>query len=409
MDAMVRVEEINPRMLSWARENTGLAVKEAAKKLGLRDSAKATAAQKLRALEAGQRVLSHTLLPKAAATYHRPASAFYLPDPPRREERGEDFRAGASAVSARQNATLDALLREVRARQQMLREVLEDEEEARTLSFVGCAKIEDGVSAVAASIRSALGLTHESQKHAESPGRLFASLRIRAEELGVFVLLLGDVGSCHTDISEQIFRGFALADKVAPFVVINDNDAVAARAFTLVHELAHIWVGASGVSGPVRGLSDGVIERFCNDVASEILLPAEAVPDMRHLRDADDQGVLRETDSLATLWNVSQALVAYRFARNGWITPSAASRLFALFAERWRSERRRAKATRSPNDGGGPSYYVVRRHRLGTALLGIVRRALRGEAITHTKAARILGVSAASVEQLLQEPEMRPA
>jgi hypothetical protein len=35
-----------------------------------------------------------------------------------------------------------------------------------------------------------------------------------------------------------VFRGFAPADDLAPFIVINDNDP--AHSFTLLHELVHI-------------------------------------------------------------------------------------------------------------------------------------------------------------------------
>src|SRR4051794_20331137 len=38
-----------------------------------------------------------SVLQKAAAVFRRPLIAFYLPDVPRRGERGEDFRASASA------------------------------------------------------------------------------------------------------------------------------------------------------------------------------------------------------------------------------------------------------------------------------------------------------------------------
>jgi Zn-dependent peptidase ImmA (M78 family) len=75
----------------------------------------------------------------------------------------------------------------------------------------------------------------------------FSFLRSRAEEVGVFVLLKGDLGSHHTAIDLQTFRGFALADPVAPFVVINDQDSKSAWSFTLIHELAHLWLGQTGV------------------------------------------------------------------------------------------------------------------------------------------------------------------
>ncbi len=405
---MPPTEQINHRMLSWARETAGMPVEEAAQRLGLKDSAKASALRKLRALEAGERAPSQTILLRASAAYRRPLIAFYLPEPPRRGDRGEDFRTLTGAVSARENAILDALLRDVRARQRMLRAVLEDEDEASPRPFVASVQIEHGAQTIAAAIRAALGVTAEQQTLAKGSGGLFTLLRGASERIGVYVLLLGDVGSYHSDLSEEVFRGAALADDVAPFVVINDNDAVPARAFTLVHELAHIWIGASGVSGPLQEISDNMIERLCNDVAGEFLLPSTAVPDTSYLRGAPVEVVLRATERVAETWNVSQGAVAYRFVQRNWITADIASALFAFFAERWRTEKQRAKASRTPDDSG-PSYYVVRRNRLGAALLDVVRRALQAEIITHTKASRILGVSPSSVEQLLQDRGMRAA
>ena len=253
---MAQADHINPGMLTWARETAGLSVEEAAKKLCLKDTAKATAVEKLLALEAGQRDPGQTTLQKAVSAYRRPLIAFYMAAPPKRGDRGEDFRTVSGSVSARDNGTLDALLRDVRARQQMLCQVLEDEEEAQRLPFVGSARIEHGAKKVAASLRASLQVTREHQKLAKGPKDLFSLLRSAVERIGVYVLLLGDVGSHHSDIGENVFRGFALADDVAPFIVVNDNDAETARSFTLMHELAHIWLGASGVSGPLQNMPE---------------------------------------------------------------------------------------------------------------------------------------------------------
>jgi Zn-dependent peptidase ImmA (M78 family) len=399
---MAETAQINHRILSWARDTAGLLVEEAAEKLGLKDSAKASAAQKLLDFENGLREPGLTTLLKAASVYRRPLIAFYMAEPPRRGERGEDFRMPSGSVSARDNGTLDALVRDVRARQQMLRQVLEDEEEAQALPFVGAARIEHGAKTVATAIRTALDVSLEQQRQNKGAGGLFSLLRSAAEKIGVFVLLLGDVGSHHSDISEAVFRGFALADDVAPFVVVNDNDAVAARPFTLMHELAHIWLGASGVSGPLVGMSDSVIERFCNDVAGEFLLPPDQISDHSELHGADIKVVTRVIERMAGIWSVSEPAVAYRFARNGWITSDNATDLFRIYAARWRSVKQRIRENRQP-DERGPSYYVVRRHRLGSALLDVVRRALQGETLTHTRAAKILGVNPASVGPLLHE------
>ena len=399
---MANTVEINPRILSWARETAGLSVEEAAEKLGLKTTTKASAAEKLLQVEDGFRPISHGLLAKAVSTYRRPLVAFYLSQPPPRGERGEDFRTVAGAASPRNDAMLDALLRGVRARQQMLRELLIADDDARPLPFVASCQIGQGAPTVAASIRATLGIAIADQRRAKGPDGLFSLLRTAAERVGVYVLLLGDLGSHHTDIDEDVFRGFALADDVAPFVVVNDNDAESARAFTMVHELAHIWVGASGVSGPLRGVSGNAVERFCNSVAGEFLLPAEAIASLATARGADVERALTLTKDVARAWNVSQGVVTYRLLVNGWISDDVAAALFRVFADRWRAERRRAQQTRGPDDTG-PSYYVVRRSRLGAALLDVVRRALQADTLTHTKAAKILGVQPTAVDRLLHE------
>jgi Zn-dependent peptidase ImmA (M78 family) len=320
--------------------------------------------------------------------------------PPARGERGEDFRSSKTA-SARENATLDALLRDVRARQQMVREVIEEADEAERRTFVGSARIADGPAKVAGSIRATLGVTEDQQRRTKDAGALFTMLRTAAERAGIYVLLLGDVGTHHSDIGEDVFRGFALADDLAPFIVINKNDAATARSFTLLHELVHIWLGASGISGPLRGVPENVVERFCNDAASEFLLPQSAISDYAHLMRAPLNDVMETVRTLATTWSISEPAVAYRFAKEGWVSEPVASSLFAMYLERWRREKQREKDNRQPDDTG-PGFYMIRRYRLGAGLL-VVRRALQEDILTHTRAAKILGVGPASISTLLKE------
>ena len=217
------------------------------------------------------------------------------------------------------------------------------------------------------------------------------------------MLLLGDLGSYHSDIGEEVFRGFALADDIAPFVVINDNDATTARSFTLIHELAHIWLGASGVSGPVRELPSNAVERVCNDVASHFLLPPDALLDLSpDIQVADAPRAMSLSAEIAAAWNISQGVVIYRFARNGWISEDLAGALFRAFSERWRREKQRSKEERDP-EAGSPTYYQLRRGGIGAPLLDLVRRAIQSETLTRTRAAKILGVKPPAVDMLLQD------
>ncbi len=223
------------------------------------------------------------------------------------------------------------------------------------------------------------------------------------------MILVGDVGSYHSALSEEVFRGFALADPRIPFIVINYQDARTARSFTLVHELVHIYLGESGVSGRPEqaggNTPKGRIEQFCNDVASFVLLPESFEPKRPAILSKSDaattQGYIEQA---ASTWGVSEPLIAFRLRRLGWITPSLYQQLSSVFAARWRDQKAAVK-TKNQAKEGGPNYYVVKQHRLGDALVDVVRRTVRENRLTHTKAAKILDVKPASVETLIRNFE----
>jgi Zn-dependent peptidase ImmA (M78 family) len=409
---MPQGEQINPEVLIWARESAGLAVEDAAKRLALGNSRKETGAQKLLDLERGARLPSRTQLGKIAKTYRRPLLAFYMTAPPRKGPRGEDFRSTGAEVSARENALLDALLRDIKARQEMVRGLLEDLDQADTKSFVASCSLADSPEMVAQRIASALQFPTRRTDWGNTADDFFKRLRVATEKLGAFVLLVGDLGSYQSALSEEVFRGFALSDAIAPFIVINDHDARTARSFTLIHELAHVYLGQSGVSGSpdlVRESSaEGRIEQFCNDVAGLVLLPKSfALQRPIELAAGDQHSAGNYIQAVARHWVVSEPLVAYRLRRLGWISATLYKNLSNSYAARWSSYKASAKAARQMQEGG-PSYYVLKQSRLGDALVDVVRRTLRESRVTHTKAAKVLGVNPSSVEPLLRRYEKSP-
>src|ERR1035441_1497519 len=410
---MAQGERVNPDVLVWARKSAGLDLKEAAHQIGLTASESASGEAKLLELEGGKRLPSRVQLSNIAKTYRRPLLAFYMASPPKKGDRGNDFRFTSSDVTSRDNALLDALLRDVKARQEMLKSLLEDEEDVTAKSFVGSCSLSDNVSDVAMLIASALKLPSDGTGRGGGPDELFRRLRGRTEALGVFVLLVGDLGSHHSSPSEEVFRGFALADDKVPLIVINDHDARTARSFTLIHELTHIYLGQTGVSGSpdaVRNTTqNGRIEEFCNDVAGLVLLPESfALQRPASLSAGDDSSAVKFIEDTAKKWNVSEPLVAFRLRRLGWISARLHHELFSKYAERWQAQKASAEAA-NRNKEGGPSYYVVRQYRLGDALMDVVRRTLREDRLTHTKAAKILGVKPGTVESLVRHFEKTPA
>ena len=398
---MRRAENTNPAMLAWARETSGLSAEEAARKIGLSSSARSTAAGKLQELETGRVKPTRTQLEKIAKTYWQPLTTFYLASPPNLGNRGVDFRQRTRQTTKEDTARLNALLRNLCARQRMVRSLLEDDEDAHPLSWVGSMSQPMSIKKAARHIRGQLKIedAEDFWRKQQTPENLFAALRRRIEELGVFVLLAGDLGSHHTAISEKGFRGFAIADDLAPFIVINSRDAKVARAFTLIHELAHIMMGKTGISASPETTrpttSEEKIERFCNDAASEFLLPEDALSTIA--KQANLDSAAETINKLAKNRNISEPLVAYRLWRADRISATMLRKLLRIYGERWENVRKQQRE----NALGGPSYYKTQRARIGGALLQLVNRALHTNELTHTEAARILGVSSGTVGPLL--------
>lgn len=390
---------INPRILIWARETAGLSLQEAAQKLGISESHGVPPADRLAAFEGGTREPTRPLLVRMAKQYRRPLLVFYLAQVPPIGERGEDFRSLPPEYSRSQDALVDALVRDVRARQRIARALLEDDEEVQRLPFVAAMKRHEGAAAVADSIQRTLSFDLQQYRTIGRAVGGFSYVRAQAEKAGIFVLLIGNLGSHHTSIDVEAFRGLALADPIAPFVVINDQDTEEAWSFSLLHELCHIWLGATGVSG-ANVVS--ATEQFCNDVAGRLLIPPHETENLQILRGLPFDQLTSRIGEVADRCRVSRSMIAYRAFREGFVSHGEWTRLTSLYRHHW-LEARQNQRERGREREGGPDYYVVRRHRLGGALLRLAQRALQEGALVPSKAAKLLGVKAGNVYTVLAE------
>ena len=395
--------KVNPAIMVWARETAGLTQEEAGRKLGLRDSSRSSAVEKLARIERGQKEPSRPQLIKMAGQYRRPLLTFYLSKPPQKGNRGVDFRTLPQSDHTPEEAMLDALIREIRARQSMVRVIMEDEDEAEMLPFIGSHRIEDGRAAILESLQALLGLDASNYRAQPNASLAFALLRMSAEEAGIFVLLKGDLGNYVTALETSVFRGFSIADEVAPLIVINDQDARPAWSFTLLHETVHLLLGHTGVSGDS---AENEVEQFCNDVAGEFLLPAKALKRLA-LDDCDEIGTIAERISeWANEFKVSSAMVAYKAYRSALITLETYNQLNATYRKAWQGERERSRAQAREQETR-IRYNTVRRHRLGNRIIGLVEHMMAAEALSTSKAAQILGVKPRQVQPLLDAGRSR--
>jgi Zn-dependent peptidase ImmA (M78 family) len=388
--------KVNPDILKWARETAGLSLDDGAKAIQLNAARGVSGGQRLAALEAGLEEPTRALLSRMAARYRRPLIVFYLRAGPQIGDRGEDFRRVPSEHPPESNPGLDALIRDVRSRHDVVKSLLEDEE-VEPLAFVASLRITDGAGAVADSIRKTIGFDLTEFRRARDVNAAFAYLRDRLERSGIFVLLLGNLGSYHSNIESTTFRGYAIADRIAPFIVINDNDAHAAWPFTALHETAHLWLGQTGISGASH---EATVERFCNDVAGQLLLPDHELAAISGNRLVSFTDSLETISEFAGQRNVSRRMVAYLLFRSKRIDSARYQELTSRFYRDWL--RSKEKDYDKADNKQGPSRYVVLRHRLGPALVGLARRNLELGTLSPVKASRLLGVSPGAVRTFLE-------
>lgn len=389
---------INHIILSWARETAELSVKNAAHKLQIKDGKTASAKDKLLDYENGTVAPSRSMLLRMSRVYRRPILTFYLDKLPRIGDRGEDFRTLPDYFIGEENVYVDVLIRNIKARQNLVRETLIDEDEELKLEFIGRNTVDQGIQHITQTLREVLNLDLDEFRAQPRYLDAFKLLRHRAEEVGVFVLLQGNLGSHHTNIDVKTFRGFALSDDIAPFIIINDRDAKSAWSFTLLHEMVHLALGQTGVSGS-GAYAEKQIEKFCSDIASEILLPSVEFKTFQP-SSLSFELIKEEISNYAFSKKISSSQIAYRLYQRGGIDKDLWIQLRDFYHKRWDDQRKKERL-RHKEQVGGPNYYVLRQHKLG-ALVRLVQRFTYSGALSTTRAGMLLNVKPLKVHRLFE-------
>lgn len=251
----------------------------------------------------------------------------------------------------------------------------------RPLRFVGSINQAINIEVVAERIRHALKFDLEERR--QIPTRTEALRRFieQTDDLGVLVMVNGVVGSNNRrKLDPEEFRGFALSDDLAPLVFINGADTKAAQMFTLAHELVHIWLGQSALSDvEPMSLPTQPIERWCNRVAAEILVPLKVLRE-EYRRDSD---LHEETDRLARRFKVSTLVILRRIYDAGSLTQR---QFWQLYHEEF------DRLVSIPRKAGG-NFYLTQAVRVGKRFArALIVSTLEGQTL-HRDAFRLLGFS----------------
>jgi Zn-dependent peptidase ImmA (M78 family) len=250
-------------------------------------------------------------LEQFAQKNHVPLGMLFLPSPPVEIVPIHDFRTMQSAEVIEPSRDLLETIYQCQQQQDWYGSYLRDSGFEEN-PFVGVVTLESDVIEVADYIRTALGFDWKSRQSISTWQETLRFLVDRVSGLNILVMVNGIVGgNTHRALDPQEFRGFALVDPVAPLIFSNAKDTKAAQIFTLAHELAHIWLGAEGVSNlqaiDVNGDQEQ-IEVWCNQVAAELLVP------IGHLEAEFNRtaGFADELNRLAKVYKVSTLVVLRR-------------------------------------------------------------------------------------------------
>ncbi len=312
----------------------------------------------------------------AAATY-TPVGYLFLHEPPDETLPVADMRTLGDEPVAPSADLLDTIYL-CQRRQEWYREYALAQG-YEPLTFIASVSHDQPAVAVAELIRDRIGFQMD-QRGYRTWSDAVLGLAQKLEQAGVLVMISGIVGSNgHRSISPQDFRGFTLADPIAPVIFVNGSDSKGAQSFTLAHEAAHVWLGGSAVSNaPMSEEPPVPLERWCNAVAAELLVPAD---DLRQ-HFSPPAPLRSQLDQLTRRYKVSSLVVLRRLLDTGFLS-------WPAFREAYLVEQARTEATAPAGTGG--DFYLTTPVRTSRRLLeAVVRDTVEGRTL-YRDAFKLLG------------------
>lgn len=362
---------VNPELLRWARERARMDQFELQARF-----------QKLPEWESGEVLPTLKQLEGFAKAVHVPIGYLFLPTPPEESVPIPDFRTIGGREVARPSPNLLDTIYACQERQSWYREHAQLTQQP-VLNFVGSATTNTSPVEAAATMAQLLEFDLDARRDCPTWIEALRQFIVQAERIGVMVMVTGVVFSNnrrHLDPDE--FRGFALNDEQAPVVFINGADTKAAQMFTLAHELAHLWLGASALSdASPASFSSNRVEQWCNKVAAELLAPLAVVRAELRQEEPLEQALSR----LARRFKVSTLVVLRRFLDAGALTRGE-------FGIAYAQELERLKTLAAASAGGG-NFYLTTAVRVSRRFArALVESTLEGRTL-YRDAFRMLGVS----------------
>ena len=358
---------INPIIVTWARERAGLSAEVLARKLGVKN------VEKILDWEKGKLKPTFNQAYKIAQIVKIPFGYLFLQEPPQEELPIPDLRTIGDHHTNEVSIEMRDVIKQVMHKQDWYRDYLLTLD-YRPLPFVGAFTTNSDVVEVAENIRDVLQVPLPTKGTWEEYQKLLIQ---GAENSRILVMRSGIVGNnTHRKLQVNEFRGFAICDEIAPVVFINSSDAPTARLFTLIHELAHIWIGSSGISDVES--SHEKEESFCNAVAGEFLVPIKSFYDIWDEKQSVDSNLI----NIYLKFHVSTLVAAKRALDCNVISKDTY----------WAYYRNELSKFQNKKGNGGSFYRSAGAKNSGIFSSAVVAEALSGRMLLRD-AGRLLGIN----------------
>lgn len=371
-----RIENINSEILNWAITRAGNDLEE-------------FYAANPNVLEwiKGEKKPTIKQLENFTHKVHVPFGYMFMKEPPSEKLPIPFFRTGAAP---RDKVSLNVYhtIQIIKDRQNWLTNYLQ-ESGYSDLDFVGKYNYNSDYKEIANDIRKVLNLQVNWASKLTTWEQALDYLTLQIEEIGIIINFNGIVeNNTRRNISVEECRGFVLVNKKAPFLFINSADAKAAQMFTLIHELAHIWLGESaGFDNKQMLPADDPTEILCDKVAAEFLVP--------EIFFREKWKSSQNIKYLSRVFKVSPIVIARRALDLG-LMPKPA---FFEFYNNYISELKDKKESQNP----GGNFYATAKKRISLRFASYVNNAVKENNLLYRDAYKLTSLKGNTYEKFINE------
>lgn len=308
-----------------------------------------------------------------------PFGYFFLQTPPGEKVDLVNYRTVKSVDSGEPSRNLKATIYAMeRVQEWMKNEVILEYGDGP--DYVAKLKGYKDVETIAEYIRKVIGIALTWFEKTENKEDAFRLIRRKISESGTMVMQNGVVGAnTRRNLNLREFRAFAMVDRYAPLIFINNKDSVAGKIFSLFHEFAHICLGSDSLYNMRSDNNISRLEVICNAVAGELCVPKAVF--VKYWQNNKEKNIERKVAKITGLFRCSEYVVARKALDCGYIPQEMYQKIIDC------------QETKMKNDSGG-NYYTTAGSRIDSRFKMLLGNSVLNGRTSYAQAYRLSNTSA---------------